>query len=69
MHAGFFLGLHFNPDGEDNIFLRNTDWLSTNYMVFTPEDKTLHNLLTAHQNTEPLCSFLQNVYKQLTEIM
>jgi hypothetical protein len=35
-HAGIFLGLFFDPAGGDNMFLRNVDWLSTNYAALDP---------------------------------
>jgi hypothetical protein len=34
--AGLFLGLHFNPDDGDDMFLQNVCWLSTDYTALYP---------------------------------
>jgi hypothetical protein len=35
-HAGFFLGLFFDPEDGGDIFLRNVGWLSTGYTALYP---------------------------------
>jgi hypothetical protein len=35
-HVGFFLGLFFSHEDVGDMFLRNVDWLSTDYMVLYP---------------------------------
>jgi hypothetical protein len=35
-HAGFFLGLFFNPEDGGDTFLRNLDWLSADYTALYP---------------------------------
>jgi hypothetical protein len=41
LQAGFLLGLFFNPEDGDEIFLRNVGWLSTDYTKLMPEEITL----------------------------
>jgi hypothetical protein len=41
--AASFLGLLFRPEDGGDMFPRNVVWLSQDYMVFIPEDGTLHN--------------------------
>jgi hypothetical protein len=33
LHSGFLIGLFFDPEDGDDMFLRNIDWLSTDYMA------------------------------------
>jgi hypothetical protein len=33
LHAGLFFGLFFNPEDEGDMFLRNVDWFSTDYVA------------------------------------
>jgi hypothetical protein len=40
-HAGFLLGLFFDPEDGGNIFLLNVSSLTTDYMTLHP--RTLHN--------------------------
>jgi hypothetical protein len=35
-HAGFLLGLFFDPEDGNDIFLQNVDSLSTDYTTFYP---------------------------------
>jgi hypothetical protein len=35
-HAGFLLGLFFDPEDGGDIFFQNVDWLSTDYMPLYP---------------------------------
>jgi hypothetical protein len=35
-HAGFVLGLFFDPEDEGDMFLRNVGWLLTAYMALYP---------------------------------
>jgi hypothetical protein len=39
--AGFLLGLLFDPEDGDVIFLRNV-WLCLNYTAYNPEESTLN---------------------------
>jgi hypothetical protein len=39
----FVRGLFFDPEDAGEIFLRNVGWLSTDYMAFISEDRTLYN--------------------------
>jgi hypothetical protein len=51
IHAGFLLGLFFDPEYGGDLFLRNVGLLSTDYMVSYPEDITLHaGLYTSTNN-------------------
>jgi hypothetical protein len=34
--AGYLLGLFFDPEDRDDMFLRNVGWLSTDYMALYP---------------------------------
>jgi hypothetical protein len=36
LHAGFLLGLLFDPENRDDMFLRNVGWLSTVYTALHP---------------------------------
>jgi hypothetical protein len=36
VYIGVLLGLVFNPEDADDVFLRNNDWSSTNYMSLYP---------------------------------
>jgi hypothetical protein len=36
LHAGFLLGLFFDPENRGDMFLRNVCWLSTDYMALYP---------------------------------
>jgi hypothetical protein len=35
-HAGFLIGLHFDPEDGGDMFLRNVGWLSTDYTALYP---------------------------------
>jgi hypothetical protein len=35
-HAGFLLGLFYNPEDEADMFLRNVGWLPTDYKALYP---------------------------------
>jgi hypothetical protein len=39
LHANFLLGLFFDPEDQDYMFLRNVGWLSTDYKAL--EDRSL----------------------------
>jgi hypothetical protein len=36
LHAGFLLGLFFDPEDRGNVFLQNVCWFSTDYMALYP---------------------------------
>jgi hypothetical protein len=42
-HAGFLLGLFFDPKDGSDMFLQIVCWLSADYMALYPEDNTLQN--------------------------
>jgi hypothetical protein len=42
-HVCFLLSLFFDPEDGNDMFLLNFVWLSMDYMVLHPEDRTLHN--------------------------
>jgi hypothetical protein len=48
LHAGFLLGLFFNPEDRGNIFLQYVYWLSSDCTVFIPEDRTLVSVLAGN---------------------
>jgi hypothetical protein len=37
VHAGFLLGLFFDPEDGSDMFLRNVGWLSTDCKAFFPQ--------------------------------
>jgi hypothetical protein len=48
-HAGFLLGLFFDPDDGSDMFLRNVGWLSTDYAaLYTKIYYFFHELFIIH---------------------
>jgi hypothetical protein len=39
LHAGSWLGSFFDPEDEDDMFLRNAGWFSADYMALYPRSQ------------------------------
>jgi hypothetical protein len=63
-HAGFLLGLFFDPENEDHIFLRNVGWLSTHYAALYPKRRNSWQNYCSHtQSYFMICNSTFSVSK------